>query len=210
MITKYGHACLVIDKNGHRIVVDPGGLTVLPAELSNVDAIVVTHEHFDHCSPDNVKSIISQNPEVVLYGVSSTIEACADGIECKKIIVSEDQSVKIGDFELTFYYGDHAVIHETSPCKNIGIKIDDELYYPGDSLRTVTDKVKVIAVPTCAPWLKATEFMSFVRNSKADFAIPTHNGMLNAAGQETFNAWLQRATDGTDIELNILNEGDSL
>ncbi|WP_445518946.1 MBL fold metallo-hydrolase [Streptomyces sp. NEAU-174] len=62
-LTKFGHACVRIDKDGHRLVVDPGGLTE-PHALDGADAVLVTHEHFDHFSEEALRAGF----EVRVYG----------------------------------------------------------------------------------------------------------------------------------------------
>ncbi|WP_205623083.1 MBL fold metallo-hydrolase [Sciscionella marina] len=50
-ITKFGHACVRVEKNGQAIVIDPGVMTTEPDVLAGVEAVLVTHEHFDHFDP---------------------------------------------------------------------------------------------------------------------------------------------------------------
>ncbi|WP_343861781.1 MBL fold metallo-hydrolase, partial [Frigoribacterium faeni] len=53
-LTKLEHACLIIEKDGRRLVVDPGSFTSPLMDLQDVDAIVITHEHADHWTPDQL------------------------------------------------------------------------------------------------------------------------------------------------------------
>ena len=48
-ITKFGHSCLLVEEGGARILLDPGKYSILQNNVENVDAIVITHEHQDHC-----------------------------------------------------------------------------------------------------------------------------------------------------------------
>ena len=52
-ITKFGHACIRIEHDGHTIVVDPGGFTQ-PEAVDGADAVLITHEHPDHYFPDHL------------------------------------------------------------------------------------------------------------------------------------------------------------
>ena len=47
-LTHLGHACLLIEVDGARILVDPGVFSHGFEELSDLDAIVITHQHTDH------------------------------------------------------------------------------------------------------------------------------------------------------------------
>ena len=208
-ITKYGHACLFLKKNNAKIIVDPGEFTELPDDISGVVAVVVTHPHGDHLSVQNVQKIVAQNPSVQIYGVAETIDAFND-VSAEKIVVTEDCTKTIGDFNVAFYFGDHATIYKTSPCQNIGLKVDEDVYYPGDSLRTIDTPVRVLAVPVSAPWLKTSEYIDFARAMKAEVAFPTHNGLLNDAGHGAYNTWLTKGLEGTGIEVKLLKNGESL
>ncbi|MFI9025464.1 MBL fold metallo-hydrolase [Streptomyces sp. NPDC053560] len=44
--TKYAHACVLLEKDGRVLVIDPGTWCE-PAALTGADAVLVTHEHTD-------------------------------------------------------------------------------------------------------------------------------------------------------------------
>ena len=46
-LTKMGHACVRLEKDGRILVIDPGTLTE-PEALDGAEAVLITHEHFDH------------------------------------------------------------------------------------------------------------------------------------------------------------------
>jgi len=60
-ITKYGHACVALEKDGRRIVLDPGSLTELDA-TEGADAILITHQHFDHFAEQTVRAACERRP----------------------------------------------------------------------------------------------------------------------------------------------------
>lgn len=45
---KYGHACVRLEKHSRALVVDPGAMTPEPEALEGAEAVLITHEHFDH------------------------------------------------------------------------------------------------------------------------------------------------------------------
>ena len=47
-ITKFGQCCLLIEVAGKRILTDPGRFSVSQNDVSNIDIILITHEHADH------------------------------------------------------------------------------------------------------------------------------------------------------------------
>ena len=49
-------------------MVDPGGLTNPVLGLKDVDAVVITHEHADHWTGDQLQRILDSSPSAVLLG----------------------------------------------------------------------------------------------------------------------------------------------
>ena len=208
-ITKYGHACLIVSSETSKIIIDPGEFTDLPDILSDVAAVIVTHIHGDHLSLSNLQKIRDSNPNFTLYGVQEVIEACNE-VPVTKHVVQSDQVIQMGDMEVSVYFDDHAIIYQASPCKNLAIKIDDQLYYPGDSLRVIPDHVRVVAVPISAPWLKSSEYIEFAQAMNADIAFPTHNGLLNDIGHSIMNNWLQKGLEGTAATYKLVKPGEQV
>ena len=102
----------------------------------DVDAVVVTHEHADHWTPDQLAHLRETNPDAVLYGPQGVADA-ADGFEVH--VVTDGDTVEAGPFTLSFHGTRHAVIHESIPViDNVGVLVDGSLFYPGDQF-TVPD-----------------------------------------------------------------------
>ena len=54
-ITKFGHACVRIEHEGHVVVLDPGVFTE-PEAVDGATAVLVTHVHPDHLHPENLRA----------------------------------------------------------------------------------------------------------------------------------------------------------
>lgn len=70
-ITKLLHSCLLIEKNGKKLLIDPGDMSffekkILPEDIGGVDIIIFTHQHRDHFYPDVLKDILSRKQAMVL------------------------------------------------------------------------------------------------------------------------------------------------
>ncbi len=206
-ITKYGHACLLLGSEESKVLIDPGELTELPDSLSNVVGVIVTHAHSDHLSQSNLQKIRDESPNFVLYGVQEVVDLCAD-IAVKKQVINADCTLNIGDMDITLYYLDHDVIYQSSPCKNLAVKVADQLYYPGDSFHVIPDHVRTVAVPLSGPWLKSAESIEFALAMNADEAFPTHNGLLNEAGHSVMNNWMIKGLEGNATIFKLVRNGD--
>ena len=62
-VTKHHHACVFVDDETTRILVDPGRLGPPPA-LDGVGAVLITHAHFEHFDPDLVHDALHQGIDV--------------------------------------------------------------------------------------------------------------------------------------------------
>jgi L-ascorbate metabolism protein UlaG (beta-lactamase superfamily) len=180
-LTKYEHACFTVEKDGQLLVIDPGSLTTDFIAPSGVIGIVVTHEHGDHFDHDQIASIIDKNPDAVVIGhpnVVSQIEA----FETRA--TNAGDTLDIGPFHLVFRGGQHAVIHSSIPIiANLGILINDLLYFPGDSFVLPGVSVDTLALPAGAPWMKTGEAMDFLTAVRPRFAFPTHDALLSDRGK---------------------------
>lgn len=206
-LTKYGHACVFVEKNGSHVVIDPGSLTELPEDLSNVIAVICTHVHGDHTDAKNVQKIVEQSPDVVVFALPEALAMLTE-VSREKVAISDDAELTVGPFALKMQVVDHAVIWQKSPCKNLTVMIDDFYYYPGDSLEIADTHIEVVGVPFSAPWLKIAEAIEFVRKMDADYVMPTHNGLFNEKGREFNDYWLKVGLEDTNKSVLQLLSGE--
>jgi L-ascorbate metabolism protein UlaG (beta-lactamase superfamily) len=73
-ITKYEHACLVIEEQGKRLIIDPGMYLKGFSDHENVCAVVVTHEHQDHLNPKVLDQIVKANPDAKIFTIAAVAE----------------------------------------------------------------------------------------------------------------------------------------
>jgi len=180
-LTKYDHACFTLEKDGKLLVVDPGEFTSLP-QLENVVAVVVTHHHADHLDPLALEALFASNPDMVVYGPEQVDDAIEGDYAHQKVAAGD--IIKTGPFTFEFFGGDHAVIHSSFPTdQNVGVMINETVYYPGDSFSEPGKPVKVLALPSAAPWLKIGEAIDYVRRVKPNIAFPTHDAIASDAGK---------------------------
>jgi L-ascorbate metabolism protein UlaG (beta-lactamase superfamily) len=207
-LTKYSHACLVVEKGGSAIVIDPGawsGDLVIP---DNVAGIIVTHEHADHCDAKLISDILAKNPDVVVYTHTDVI-AHLPGLPTQA--VSTGETHRAGDFTLEFVGGEHALIHSTIPrIANLGVIVDDLLYYPGDSFTLPGKIVPTIAIPASAPWMKIGEAMDFLTTVQAARFFPTHDAILSETGKTLVDTLLGNTAGNANAAYERIASGDSI
>jgi L-ascorbate metabolism protein UlaG (beta-lactamase superfamily) len=210
-LTKFEHAGLLLEKSGRRLFVDPGMFTTPITDAVGTVAVVITHEHPDHWTPEQLRRILDASPDAVVYGPEGVVAAAGEaGIAVTR--VDPGDSVEAGPFPLRFFGGRHAVIHSSIPVvDNVGVLIDEVLYYPGDSWAVPEGvEVDLLAVPAGAPWMKIAEAMDYVLEVKPKRSFPTHEMVLSVAGKSMANDRIQWATEQGGGEFFGLQPGDSL
>lgn len=204
-ITKYQHACFTIEKDGKLLVVDPGGFTNDLGAPENVVGIVVTHEHGDHFDANALGALISHNPEAVILAHESVASQLGSSLP-NKTVESGDE-VTVEPFELRFDGGKHAVIHPSMPTiANLGVHIDERIYYPGDCFYQPSADVEILALPVSAPWCKISEVIDYVSEIKPKIAFPTHDAILSDVGRAMMDTMVSAAVQKTGGEYRRLHE----
>jgi len=176
-ITKLGHCCLLIETKGKRILTDPGSYTVeAHSKLENIDYIFFTHEHQDHFHLESLKIILDKNPQAVVYTNSSVSELLEkEGV--KHAIVSDGESILLGEITLSGIGEKHAQMHSSMPqSSNLGFFIDRRLWYPGDAFTDPKQRVEILALPVSGPWMKISDAIDYALLVKPKTAFPVHDG----------------------------------
>lgn len=190
------------------LIVDPGNFTNIMAVPENVVAIVVTHEHPDHFDPDILAAIYNKNPECVLVSLESITTKMPEHLSR---VVTPGDHVRISPFNLTFFGGKHAEIHSSIPLiDNIGVMINDTLYYPGDSFAAPDIPVEMLALPASGPWFKTSDAIDFMLEVQPKSLFATHNVHNSEPGQALFDRIVGGFAEHAGITYVALPVGESI
>jgi L-ascorbate metabolism protein UlaG (beta-lactamase superfamily) len=207
-LTKYGHACVRLEKDGGTVVIDPGSFSG-EGILEGADAVLITHEHFDHLDQAALRAAAGTNPDLEIW----TCEAVAGQIG---EVPAKIQTVRQGDAFETAGFGVkvigewHAPTHPDLPIiQNVGYLVDEEVFYPGDALTPPGVDVPTLLVPTNAPWLKLSEMIEYLRAVRPARAFSTHDGLVNEIGQTLIDNWLKTESDKQKADFRRLSPGES-
>ena len=208
LITKHGHACLELELDGKRALIDPGFYSEDVSGLKDVVALVITHSHDDHCFESQVAALVKANPGIKIFGTSE-VAAKLSGFNVTTVYHGDFYQEQGFSFE---FFGDmHQVIHESIPLiQNTGVMVNNQLYYPGDSYTTPEKPVELLACPTSAPWLKIGDVMDFVAAVRPKRSFATHNALLSDLGHDLNNGRVKQVTEQFGGEFTYLKVGDSL
>ncbi|MGI5324243.1 MBL fold metallo-hydrolase [Actinomadura nitritigenes] len=205
-LTKHAHACVVLEKGDTTIVVDPGTFTSdAEAAVAAADAVLITHEHFDHFDDNLLGAALEKRPDLHVYGPASVRDKLGEHGGRVRAVASGD-ALYIGDFAVTVHGERHAVIHPDIPIvANTGYLIDGRVYHPGDAYHVPDVPVDTLLLPTSGPWTKLGEAVDFVRGVRPTRLLQIHELMLSELGQNSVAGMLGNLTG---LEMALLAPGD--
>lgn len=210
ILTKYEHACMTVAIEDEILVIDPGNLSGDFISPRGVAIVVITHQHADHFDPDQLIQIIDKNPDAIIVAHPSITQQVAPGFSTHSVISGDN--VEIGHFRLSFYGGEHAVIHDSMPTiPNLGVFINELMFYPGDSFTLPGDQVvDTLALPVAAPWMKISEAMDYLALLKPRLAFPTHDAILSESGKTIVDNLLTDYANTQSVTYQRLRDDISL
>jgi L-ascorbate metabolism protein UlaG (beta-lactamase superfamily) len=206
-LTKYTHACIALEEQGQKLLIDPGAFTDSFGSPEAVAAVVITHSHSDHYHPEHLQAIMAKNPDVKIF---TTPEVAAE-IGAAATAVQDGQEATVGPFRLHFSGSMHQQIHDSLPTpQNTAVTVNDVFFYPGDSFTKPAKTPEVLAIPANAPWTDVAGTMDYLAEVKPKRAVPTHNGLLSDAGNLVYNGTLTHASKNAEVEYVYLKPGESI
>jgi L-ascorbate metabolism protein UlaG (beta-lactamase superfamily) len=208
-LTKLGHACVRLEKDGAALVIDPGVWSG-PDATAGANAILVTHEHADHLDADRVRAALSGDRGLELWTNASVAADLAD-LGPQVHAVAHGDTFTAAGFYVHVYGQEHAQVHRDIPLvANTGFAVDGEVFHPGDSFTVPEDHVPTLLLPVSAPWLKASEMIDYAREVAPARGYAIHDGLLNDRGLGLMGNLIKLGAAGGEGSFARLEPGDSV
>lgn len=210
-ITKYGHACVFVESDSRSLLIDPGVWSEAEPALNKTDAVLITHQHFDHVDMDVVAQAVAARPGLPIYAPHDVAEILSRDerfVAARITGLAARQEFHVAGFAVRAFGGVHELNHPDIPIvDNLAYLIDEMLYHPGDSFWVPQTPVLAVLVPIAAPWLRMRDAISFVRSVNPEYTYPIHDAILNQRGCMLVDQWFEKLTDTKYQRLGI---GDSV
>jgi L-ascorbate metabolism protein UlaG (beta-lactamase superfamily) len=209
-ITKFGHACVRLETDGHVVVLDPGGFTE-PEAVDGATAVLITHEHADHYLPDHLRR--TDAPVFTIGAVAAKIREDAPDVAERVTVVEPGDQLDIG-VPVTVVGEKHAIIHPEMPhFDNSGYLLEVEgtrIYHPGDSLTVPPRRPDLLLLPVSAPWLKISECVDFGRDVGAPRSLAIHDKIYSELALGVVDTILGRMLGERELGFTRLQDGADL
>ena len=213
-ITKFPQSCLLIETKDKKILIDPGKLKYKEEYFNiwnNVDAILITHKHPDHCNTEILEKI---NSNIKIYSTQEVQEA---NKSLKINIVKENDILEVGKVKIEVVHA----IHGYQPLlkgdkkinENIGFIVDDgenRLYSTSDTICFENEyKANILCIPVTGHGLTMSAFEAalYAKEIGAVLTIPVH--MDNSSFPLDFK-YLEEMFNKYEIEYEVLENDESI
>lgn len=218
-LRRWVHACIEVYSETSRLFVDPGSFGV-PDGLERADAILVTHDHFDHDDLTTIATAVNANSRLAVFSpvpLSLNDEQqtqlgphIAQELTERTVTVRQGDHFEVGDIgvEVVGEFQEIASLND-DPIPNVGYFIGGTLLHPGDAWQS-TEGVDTLMVALAAPWQKNTDLERHIRQIRPRQVVGYHDITLSEVGREFSRSTLAALAADVGAEAISLDVGEEV
>jgi L-ascorbate metabolism protein UlaG (beta-lactamase superfamily) len=201
-VTKFVHACLLVETPDRTAVFDPGTMSEAALDvdkLARLDDIFITHIHGDHMSVPLLKKLIAKFPTV---RITTTDEAV------KQLATEAIKATTTPPVGVSFFDSPHESVAPLfgEPPQEIGIHYLDTLSHPGDS-HSFHETKAVLALPITGPWGSTIKALNLALELKPKHVLPIHDWHWNNQARAQTYDMFERVLSEQGITFHKLAAG---
>lgn len=205
-VTKYPQSTILLEKDGKKILIDPGSFTASKytgGDFGEIEAIFLTHRHPDHVDEKLIAEILSRKA-VPVFANSDTKEAFP---ELVTQVVSNQETMQIAGFDIKTHELPHCALPDGSQGPpNTGYIFDGKFFHPGDGVETSGVSVEVLAAPIAGPDVSLRDAHDLIVATGASKVVPIHYTIFSDEKPQFAAGLVERFTPG--IEMIVLGSGE--
>jgi L-ascorbate metabolism protein UlaG (beta-lactamase superfamily) len=201
-VTKYPQSCLLLEKDGHRIVIDPGNFFSAKYsldDLGDIKAVLFTHQHGDHLDPELLDELRAK--KICLYGNADVAAKIGEGA----CLVESGSGFTVEGFQVMPHDLPHFPKEDIVMPQNTGYIIGGTFFHPGDGIKTESVEVHDLAAPIAGAF-SFDDTLDLARSLGAKRLLPIHytNQALYPVDVKEFEAMAK-----DEFEVVVLEDGES-
>lgn len=201
-VTKLVHACLLVEVDGARILIDPGVFTWNDERfdlsmVEGLDRILITHEHADHVNFDLVAALLERSNDAQIETTASLQALLAE------------HNVSSTTSETPQFAAPHERVPAGPGPENTGFHVEGVLSHPGDS-HSFVETMPILAMPFAAPWGSLVGGVDRTRLVQPKYVIPIHDWILNEGGRDFMYGLASSSLSDHGIELVHLRDFETV
>lgn len=205
-ITKYPQSCLLLEKKGKQILIDPGNFVAEKYKAKDflpLEGVLITHRHADHADPNLINELA--NAGVTIIANRDTTELLGEVVS---EIIDDGGELELGGFKVRAHELAHCLMVDgTNGPQNTGYIIDEVFFHSGDGVKTAGVEVQVAAIPIAGPDVSPHDSYAFAEALGAQAVIPVYyDYFIN--DPEFFKQTVARFNK--DMNVAVLKNGESI
>jgi len=199
-----GHASFKIT-GSPSFMIDPW--RVVKDETFAPDVILITHEHYDHCSPADINKLVDGKTLVVAS------QGAADHLDIPVKVLRPWQTINVGRASIRTvpaytFSGDHPAKRE-----DLGFIISTnytDIYYAGDTdfipeLRNLRCDIAILPISGRNGLMNIDAAIEFVQSARPRYVIPSHYGNGAESGGNVEMMAFERALGKLTTVVSLTN-----